>query len=423
MDIKIFPGKLKGVLTPPPSKSYLHRAIISASLAKGTSYIRNILIGDDIQATIEAFRSLGITIDYYNNQLTITSNGSLSIQENHQIQCHESGSTLRFLMPLLTTESGVEFYGTSSLLNRPLSIYEAIYANQNNEFVRFQDHIYLQGTLKADHFHIDDDSSSQYVSGLLFALPRLPHDSTISITKDFQSKHYIDMTISILNQFGIIIHQTSETTYQIPGNQTYHPQTIHIESDYSQASFFLIGAAMNGDLTLNHLYQHSLQPDKSILHILKQAGIPFHVYEQSIHIQQSTLDLPLIDLSQNIDLGPALFLLASQSKSPTIIKNYERLMYKESNRLSNMLDILKMMNVNVIQSQNTIKIGFQPSFTFGTIDSYHDHRIAMAIAIFATKATTPTIIKNIHVINKSYPTFIHDLKQLGIQVSYLTQNE
>ena len=157
MDIKIYPNQIKGEMTPPPSKSYLHRAIICASLSKGKSIIKNILIGDDVQKTIEAFRSLGVNIEYLDNQLIIESNGKLQFTDNHMIHCGESGSTMRFLMPILTNKKGTEFYGKNTLLSRPLDLYESIYSKQNNEFVRFEEYIYTEGELKPSNYIIDDD--------------------------------------------------------------------------------------------------------------------------------------------------------------------------------------------------------------------------------------------------------------------------
>ena len=420
MDIKIYPGKMKGTLTPPPSKSYLHRAIISASMAQGRSIINNILIGEDIQSTIEAFRSLGVDIEYYDNQLIIESKGQLDFLDNHQIHCHESGSTMRFLMPLLTNEKGVEFYGESSLLNRPLDLYEEIYAKQKNEFVRFENHIYVQGVFKTEQFIIEDNTSSQYISGLLFALPLLDQDSTIELPNNFQSIHYIDMTIDILNKFNIKIEKQTPYKLVVPGKQKYKPASIDIESDYSQAAFFMVGAAINGDVIFKNIHQKSIQPDKQIIDILKDAGASIEIEDDSVKISKTSIDLSNIDLSQNIDLGPILFLLASQSKTPTTIKNVRRLIYKESNRLKNMLDILNQMGVQYILQDNQITIDFINLFSFDEMDSYNDHRIAMSIAIFSTLSNKPTIIKNMHVMNKSYPTFVNDLKTLKIQIDYIS---
>ncbi|MFP4478228.1 MAG: 3-phosphoshikimate 1-carboxyvinyltransferase [Candidatus Izemoplasmatales bacterium] len=420
MDIKIYPNQLKGELTPPPSKSYLHRAIICASLAKGKSSIKNILIGDDIQKTIEVFRSLGVKIEYLDNQLTIESKGKLVFKDNHAVYCGESGSTMRFLMPVLTNKKGTEFYGENSLLNRPLDLYENIYAKQKNEFVRFDDYIYTEGEFQAYDYVIDDDSSSQFISGLLFVLPLLNKTSTIQLKENFQSKKYIDMTIMMLENFGIEIIQENEYQLKIPGNQTYKPANITIESDFSQAAFFIVGAVLNGSLTINHINKNSLQPDKAILNIVEVAGGKITYQDNQIHVEKSMINISEIDLAQIIDLGPILFLFASQSNNITLFKNFERLVYKESDRLNNMLDILANMRVPYQLKDNQLMIDYQPNFSFNIVDSFSDHRIAMAIGIFATFSQTTTIIKNMEVINKSYPTFLNDLENLGIRVEYLT---
>lgn len=420
MDIKIYPKQMKGQVTPPPSKSYLHRAIICGSLAKGKSIINNILIGEDILQTIEAFRSLGVQISYLDNQLIIESTGQLKFQDNHVIDCLESGSTMRFLIPLLTNDLGVEFHGKASLLRRPLNFYEKIFSEQNNQFIRLDDYIFTKGKVKAGDYVIDDDSSSQYITGLLFALPLLKKDSTIQIAKNFQSIKYIDMTIHVLNQFGIKIIKNDNFSLHIPGNQSYIASHINIEADYSQAAFFMIGAALNGQIVFDQMNKNSLQPDSEILSIIEKAGGNILYDNQNINIEKANLDFQLINLAQMIDLGPILFLFASQCKTDTIITHYQRLKYKESNRLDNMLSVLDQMKVSYEYLDDYLVIHHNPSFTLGTIDSFNDHRIAMAIAIIATMSQEPTIIRNMEVINKSYPTFLLDLEKLGIKVEYLS---
>jgi 3-phosphoshikimate 1-carboxyvinyltransferase len=420
MDVKIYPGKLKGEMTPPPSKSYLHRAIICASLAKGKSIIKNILIGEDIQQTIEAFRSLGVSIKYIDNQLIIESSGQFHFKDNHPIKCQESGSTIRFLMPLLTNHNGVEFYGENSLLNRPLDLYEQIFSKQSIDFVRFENYIYTQGQLQADDYVITDDSSSQYISGLLFALPLLDKDSSIKIKENFQSRKYIDMTIHILSHFNIKIIKKSPYHFIIPGKQTYQAKDINIEADFSQAAFLMVGAALNGHIHFNNLNINSLQPDKEIIHILKKAGVKMTYKNDQLIIYKSPININEINLAQMIDLGPILMMLASQSQTNTQFTHFERLAIKESNRLKNMLNILDEMDVFYEHNNEMLTIGFQDDFHFIEMDSFNDHRIAMSLAVMASLAQTPTIIKHMEVINKSYPTFLHDLEKLGLQVKYLS---
>jgi len=301
-----------------------------------------------------------------------------------------------------------------------LDLYESIYSKQNNEFVRFEDYIYTEGEFKAHDYLINDDSSSQFISGLLFVLPLLNESSSIKLKENFQSKKYIDMTIMMLESFGIEIIKHNDYHFSIPGNQKFKPTDITIESDFSQAAFFIVGSILNGDMTINHINKNSLQPDKDILNIIEAAGGNISYHEDQIHLQKSKINISGLDLAQIIDLGPILFLFASQSNNITTIKNFERLIYKESDRLNNMLEILTNMTVAYQLKNNQLMIDYQPNFSFGSLDSFNDHRIAMAIAIFATFSQTPTIIKNMEVINKSYPTFLNDLENLGIKIEYLT---
>jgi 3-phosphoshikimate 1-carboxyvinyltransferase len=200
----------------------------------------------------------------------------------------------------------------------------------------------------------------------------------------------------------------------------YQARDINIEADFSQAAFLMVGAALNGDIGFSNMNIHSLQPDKEIIHILEKAGVKMTYKDDQVIIQKSSIDINQIDLAQMIDLGPILLMFATQSKTKTQFIHFERLVIKESNRLKNMLNILDEMDVFYENNQGVLTIGFRDKFHLIQMNSFNDHRIAMSIAVMATLAQTPTIIKNMEVINKSYPTFLHDLEKLGIQIKYLS---
>lgn len=205
MKVDVYPSKVSGSITPPPSKSFLHRAIISASLAKGHSTINNIILSDDVLATVNAFKSLGVQIDINNNSFDITSNGYGSFNKNIEVDCNESGSTIRFLIPILSNNNFAYFKGKTSLINRPFNVYEDIFKKQGLVFYKSGNSIITKGQLSPGKYIVPGDISSQFISGLLFVLPLLNGDSTIEIVGDFESKQYVDMTVNILKRFGVNI--------------------------------------------------------------------------------------------------------------------------------------------------------------------------------------------------------------------------
>jgi 3-phosphoshikimate 1-carboxyvinyltransferase len=418
MKIKIYPGYAKGQVKVPPSKSLLHRSIICACLAKGKSVIKNVVFSDDIKATVNAFKSLGVKINKLENALEIISSGSLSIVGDEVIDCKESGSTLRFLIPILVNTKGIYLSGRDSLLKRPLSIYEDLFNKYDIIFEKSENKIYINGELPADNYEVLGNVSSQFISGLLFALPLKNQDSIIKINGILESKKYVDMTIDVLDKFGILIEE-KDSYYYIKGNQKYHACDYKVEADYSQLAFFAVAGIINGDIKVTNVNYDSLQPDSEIVNIIKKMN--GKVFKEKnclrfIKSQTSSLD---IDVSQYPDIAPILSVLAGLSSGVTRIYNAKRLRIKETDRLSAINHILNQLGVKTQIIDDSYKIWGNNSFLSNEFDSYNDHRMVMSIAIASLRANNAIIINKAEAINKSYPHFFEDLQSLGIRIEYM----
>lgn len=418
MKIKLYPSVVSGAITPPPSKSFLHRSIISACLAEGVSQINNVIYSKDIEATLNAFESLGVKIQRDSNKIQIDSLGYHSFLDNVNVNCNESGSTLRFIIPILSNSKYAYFKGKSSLINRPMDIYEDLFHSQGLEFKKSDNSIITKGRISSGNFEVPGNISSQFISGLLFILPLLKGDSTIKITSNFESSSYVDMTVSILSNFGINI-EIFDNVFFIKGNQKYVPTNVYVESDFSQLAFYAVLGIVNNDLKINNINFNSLQPDRKILDFIEKMGGRITKSYDSAHIHKSNTFGITIDVSQCPDIGPILGVLAAHSKGTTDIINAKRLIIKESNRLLSTFEILKSFGISVSMGEDSLTILGSDKFVGNDFDSFNDHRIAMSIAIAATIADGPVIIDRAEAVQKSYPSFYEDLASIGVRIEYL----
>ena len=273
--IQLIPTKLKGKITPPPSKSLAHRAIIAAGLSKGISRIDHIEYSQDIKATIKAMEALGTIIEQHDDHLII--NGQYTFTKNNtmpgvEIDCEESGSTLRFMIPIsIVKENKVRFIGRGQLGKRPLNTFYEIFERQNIGYLYRENVLDLNiiGTLKPDLYRIPGNISSQFITGLLFALPLLSSDSIIEMTSPLESRGYIDLTLQVLKLYGIEIINHEYKQFIIRGRQEYQARDYTVEADFSQAAFYLVADALGNDITVMNLNMESLQGDKAILDILR----------------------------------------------------------------------------------------------------------------------------------------------------------
>ncbi len=417
MNITVLPGTYQGTVTVPPSKSAAHRAIIAAALAKGRSVVGNVDLSSDILATVGACRALGCDISIEEDQRyhTLTVDGGLALSGETVIDCAESGSTLRFFIPVACTLNGTKtFTGRGRLPYRPIDAYLRIFDSQGIRYTRPADAnlpLTVSGRLNGGKMCVDGRVSSQYVTGLLFALPMLQEDSAVSVLGGFESRGYVDLTVNMLRHFGIEIGVSGDE-YTIKGDQRYQPRNIVVEGDYSQAAFFIVAGAIAGDITIAGLNAHSLQPDSAIVSIVRRMGAAITPKNNSLTVKQSKLSGTVIDVSQCPDLVPPLAIAAAFAKGETRITGAARLRIKECDRLHALAVNLNSLGIQAAETDDELIIR-GGVLRGGTIDTFGDHRIAMAFAVAAAGGTGDIRIPNGECIDKSYPKFYDDLKALG----------
>ena len=421
MKIKIYPSKCSGEIKIPSSKSMGHRAIICASLANGKSIISNLDYSDDILATIDGMRKLGANIQCEKDRLIIEGIENFDSLKENIIDCNESGSTLRFFIPIFSlTGEKISFTGKNRLLKRPQKIYEEIFKEQNLYYFQDEDKIEIEGKIKAKEYFIDGNISSQFISGLLFTLPLLEESSIININPPFESASYIDLTMEVLKEFGITINKVTPLRLEIQGGQKYRAKDYKVEGDFSQLAFFAVLGALNNDLKCIGVKHNSKQGDKSIIDILKKSGVKIEEIEEGYLIHKGKIKDCEIDLGDCPDLGPILNVLAMYGEGEFKIFNAGRLRLKESDRISAMEEELKKLGVEIETTEDEIKILGKKNY-LGNIEvfGHKDHRIVMSLAIVGTILEKPIIIDGAEAVEKSYPKFFQDLESLNIKVEYL----
>ncbi len=406
-NLTLTPKKLSGTVTVPPSKSMAHRAVICASLATGRSTIKNIQLSDDILATIEGMRSFGAVIFHENQTLTIDGTGNGPTQGNRTINCNESGSTLRFLIPLATLFTGeTHFIGQGHLGKRPLEPYQELFDAQSLHYDQAATEnlqLSVAGSLTSGIYEMRGDISSQFITGMLLTLPLLSGDSVLKITTHLESKGYIDLTLSVLQDFGIVIEQDEDgQEYRIKGQQSYTARDYTVEGDYSQAAFWLSANALGNELLVNGLDSDSLQGDQAIVSILDTLN------------GGSTKSECVIDGAQVPDIIPVVALVAALSKGKTKIIHLERLRIKESDRLVATQKELTALGARIKIIDDSLLIEGVSELSGGQqVWSHKDHRMAMMLAIASTVCKEPIQIKDTDCVKKSYPNFWETFQQLG----------
>ena len=402
--------KLVGELSLPPSKSVLHRYIIAGSLAKGISKIKNISFSEDIIATIEAMKKLGAKIEQKENYLLIDGSDTFkNLNENIEIDCNESGSTLRFLFPLsIVEENKVLFKGRGKLFKRPMTPYFENFEKYKIKHSYIDENaILLEGQLKAGIYEIDGNISSQFITGLLFSLPLLDRESKIIINGKLESSNYIDISLDCLSKFGIKIINNSHQEFVIEGNQSYRAGNYRTEADYSQAAFFLVANAIGSNIKINDLSENSLQGDKKIIDYISEID------------NWNSKDTLVLDGSETPDIIPILSLKAAVSGKKIEIVNIERLRIKESDRLKATVEELSKLNFDLIEKKDSILINSRENFKINknekivSLSAHSDHRIAMMIAIATTCYDGEILLDNLDCVKKSYPNFWEVFLSLG----------
>ena len=401
MDIRISPSTLRGELSVPASKSCAHRSIICAALADGVSHLSGVTMSKDIEATIGAMTALGAEFTVNGGDITVRGAGGRKVRDC-VIDCNESGSTLRFIIPIAAAlGSNTEFRGRGRLPQRPIDIFIRELGKNGVSF-GYQNTMpfTVSGGLKSGRFEIEGNVSSQFITGLLFALPLLEGDSEIILTSHLESRPYVDITIDTLRRFGVSVTETEEG-FRVKGGQSYASHDERIEGDYSQAAFFCVANALGSEVKLRNLDENSVQGDKKILEIISDM-----CYNGNIGSYRA-------DCSDIPDLVPILAVLGAFGSGDSVIYNAKRLKIKESDRLQTTAAMLNAMGGSVEVTDDGLIIHPTGAMHGGVVDGSGDHRIVMAAAIAATRTDGEVIIRGAEAAEKSYPAFFDDYSMLG----------
>ena len=418
MTVYIRPGPPpSGVLAAPPSKSMAHRAVLCAALADGESRLTGLAHSQDIDATLGAAAALGAQVEAGESWARIA--GAAPLQAPAApVDCCESGSTLRFLIPMAAlTGRPVAFTGRGRLMQRPQSVYQELFASQGLRFGQEGDTLTVAGPLRPGCFSLAGDVSSQFISGLLFALPLLDGDSRLCLKPPVESRSYIEMTRAAQSRFGVASAWLDEYTLAVPGGQAYRPRDMAIEGDWSQAAFPAALGVLAGDVTVTGLEPGTLQGDAVILDILRRCGGRAEAVPGGVRFQKSALHGTKIDLADCPDLGPILMALGLLCEGETLITNAGRLRLKESDRIAAMEQELRKLGGRIESDGGTVTIRRSVLHApAGPLWGHNDHRVVMSLTVLAAAAGLPVQIDGAEAVAKSWPGFFAAVRQLGVEV-------
>lgn len=399
MKVKILPTKTSGEVSAPPSKSFAHRYLIGSVLSRGKCVIKNIADSDDISATLSCIEQLGGSVTKDGNTVTVIPTNEKQI-ENRVFDCKESGSTLRFFIPvvLATGAKNCTFLGSERLLARGIKEYEKLFENSDVKIKSDEKSIEVNGTLSAGNYEISGEVSSQYTTGMLFALSVLDGKSTLKITGNAESRAYVDMTIKVLKDFGADIAEPEKNFFEINGKGRLSPGEFTVEGDWSNAAFLIALSRLLGTISVSGLNENSVQGDRF-------SSVAFDALDG---------ENAEIDLKDCPDLAPILFAYAAY-KNGGRFTNTRRLRVKESDRANVMAEELKKFGANVKVYENSVEIEktqLKPPIV--PLCGHNDHRIVMALSVLA--AVLGAEIDGAEAVNKSYPDFFRVIKKAGVNV-------
>ena len=404
MNVTITPAKLAGAIIPPPSKSQAHRLVIAAALGTGESTIENIALSQDIAATLRCVEALGASWEQ-------TQPGTIRIRglgtdgprggELPHLDCGESGSTLRFLIPVaLAVAGGGVFTGHGRLMERPQGPYEALFRERGIAWEQRGGVLTVRGGLTPGTYALPGNVSSQFFTGLFFVLPLLDGDSTVVPTTELESVSYLAITREAQRRFGVAVGGMREGGFRISGGQTYRPCTTRVEADWSQAAFWYAAANLGSDVAVTGMDPQSPQGDRAIGDLLD--------------FFDGTPASRGLDVRHIPDLVPPLAALAAGNEGCTRLRNAGRLRLKESDRLATVRQTLEAFGVQAEEGADSLTIYGRQTLRGGcTIDCCNDHRIAMMAAVLATRSDGPVTLVGAECVNKSYPDFWEDYRRLG----------
>lgn len=399
MRVKIMPGLAKGKIKAPPSKSMAHRLLLAAAMCDGVSKVCGISSCEDVLATLDCLRALGIKTEQSGDTVTVWGRSFRELKPLDTLRCRESGSTLRFLIPpaMLSGKTTV-FYGAEGLMKRPMSVYEKLFSELGLTYIADGETIVVKGPLLGGEFSVVGNISSQFISGLLFALPSAKGDSRIHISPPIESRSYIELTLAALREFGVRADWEDDHTIFIPGEQKFTARNVTVEGDYSGAAFPEALALFGGEVEVEGLNPDSIQGDS--------------VYGRYYDMLAS--GIPTIHIGDCPDLGPILFAVAA-AKFGGVFDGTRRLKIKESDRAAAMAEELVKFGTSVKVYDDTVVI-YPTSFHAPTeiLSGHNDHRIVMSLAVLLT--LTGGEIDGAEAVAKSYPDFFDHLRALGIEV-------
>ena len=408
-------GTLKGEVTPPPSKSQAHRLLICAALAVEPCSIVCNSVNDDIMATMRCLNALGADITYTSGLFDVK---PISLVKGGTLDCGESGSTLRFLMSVAAVlGADATFTGAGKLPQRPMGALTDVLAAHGMGFVRHSADelpVTCNGTLRGGEFSLPGNISSQYLTGLLFALPLAAEDSTIEVTGGLTSASYIDMTIDALRVAGISVERRGNI-FRIKGGQQYRmPARVVVEGDWSSAAFWVVaGVIGKHPLTICGMNNESLQGDSAIIDHLRGMGAFISIEDDKVIAMPSHLFGTELDCMDTPDLVPILSVAATVAQGTTVFTNVGRLRFKESDRLAAMKSVLSAFGIGSAVGEDTFTVYGGEPVAKATVDSFGDHRIAMSAAVLSSVASGVTVIEGSGCVAKSYPSFFEDFAMLG----------
>ena len=411
MKTTIHKGRIAGSITAPASKSYAQRAVAAALLADGETTLTHLDLCNDTRAALDVARKLGASVSHEGTTYTIR--GGLN-PASTKLNIGESGLATRLFTPVASLcHMPITINGEGSILRRPVEMMEEPLQALGVEIISNGGYlpISVKGPMRGGEIHVDGSLSSQFITGLLMALPLSPNDTVLHV-ENLKSRPYVDMTIDLAARFGVAIEHNSYEQFYIAGGQHYAPCTYNIEGDWSGASCLLVAGATAGSITVRNLNHISLQADLAIIEALARAGAEIITTNSSVTVHGGPLHAFEFDATDCPDLFPALAALAASCEGTSVLTGTQRLTYKESNRAETIAEVFGRLGIGVdLSEENTMRITGGP-VSSAVVDSHNDHRIAMAAAVAALSSDDSVVIEGADAADKSYPNFWSDLDTL-----------
>ncbi len=416
----IQPTFLTGTIQAPTSKSSMQRACAAALLSKGTTTITNPGNSNDDRAALDVIRALGAKVSAEEGKLVVTSEGVNPVADS--INCGESGLGIRMFTPIVAlSERRITINGSGSLVTRPMHFFDEIFPSLNIKIDTNNGKVpmVIQGPLQPADIEVDGSLSSQFLTGLLMAYAAAGASDVAIRVNNLTSKPYIDLTLDVMKRFGVNVENRNyESFYFPPGAPAYTARTYQVEGDWSGAAFLLVAGAIAGNIIVRGLDVYSTQADKAVLHALAAAGAVMSIETEQIHIATTSLKAFHFNAMECPDLFPPLVALAACCDGKSVIEGVSRLAHKESDRGLTLQEEFRKLGINIKLQDNLMIIEGGTGLNGATVHSRHDHRIAMACAVAALKASGPVTIEDADAVNKSYPHFFEDIMKLGAAVTY-----